>query len=354
MMKPVIEVAPFPGWAALAREWTALEARARVPVFQCWSWVGCLAEDRFPAPVLLRATVSGVPVGLALFNRRGRTLYLTESGDAALDAPFIEHNAPLVAADAPSGTARALLRAAWDVPGIQAVVASGAPPFVADALGRMRARQQDRVAPFVDLAAIRAGDGDYLATRSANTRQQIRRSLRRYGDATLARAADAATALEWLDGLIALHEATWRRRGKPGAFASPFLRRFHAGLVARTLAAGQLDMLRFTAAGRVIGYLYNFRGGGTVYAYQSGLEHIPDDPQRKPGLTCHTLAIAAALREGDGVYDFLGGDDRYKQSLASGAATLCWTRHVRPASLAGLIAMGCKLAVSLRFRRVVI
>jgi len=347
-MTAKVEIAAFPGWAALEQEWTALEAEAASPsVFQSWSWIGCLAEERFPDPILLRAVAGGCVVGLALFNRRGRGLHLAESGDAALDAPFVEHNAPLVARHAPPGTEAALLRAAWRVPGIGRVVASGSPPSVAAAIGGRMTRQQERIAPYVDLAAIRNAEGNYLAGRSANTRQQVRRSLRHYGDATLARAGTETQAQAWLDALIALHEATWRRRGRAGAFASPFLRRFHQALVARTLARGQLDLLCVTAAGREVGYLYNFRAGGRVFAYQSGLEHRPDEPQLKPGLTCHTLAIQAALASGMDVYDFLGGADRYKLSLATGTACLCWTEHVPAASLPGLVAMGRNWARSL-------
>lgn len=350
-MTTEVEIVPFPGFAALEVEWRTLERRAAAPaIFQCWSWVGCLAEERFDDPVLLRARSGDRLTGLALFNRRGERLLLTESGDAARDAPFIEHNAPLVAADAEAGTEAALLRAAWRVPGARRIVLGGVAPGAVGTAGGRVLRSQTRGAPFVDLAAIRAGRGTYLATRSANTRQQIGRSLRRYGDAMLARAETAAQAQAWLDELIVLHAATWQRRGKPGAFADPFMRRFHAALVTRALADGQLDLLRITSYDEVIGLLYNFRAGGRIFAYQSGLSHRPDAPQLKPGLTCHTLAIEAALASGAEVYDFLGGDDRYKQSLATSSVELRWVELVRPSSLLGMAAALYNMARALRER----
>ena len=49
-------------------------------------------------------------------------------------------------------------------------------------------------------------------------------------------------------------------------------------------------MLRITAGGRIIGYLYNFVHAGHVYNYQSGFAY-EDDPVVKPGFVSHYLAI---------------------------------------------------------------
>ncbi len=331
-----IERVPLRDVAALEPEWRALEAMApALSFFQSWTWVGCLAEERFPAPVLLRATRNGQVVGLALFNRRGRHLHLTESGDAGLDAPFIEHNAPLVAHPE---AAAPLLRAAWALGGARRLVLSGVPPALAEGAGGTVLRCQERLAPRLDLDAARAAHGaDWLAGRSPNTRQQIRRSLRAYGMPALCRAETVPEALDWLDALIGLHAASWQARGKPGAFSTPFLRRFHRALVSRALPRDELDLLRITGPERDIGFLYNLRLRGEVSAYQSGL-HPGDGAQHRPGLTSHALAIGHALARGDAVYDFLGGDDRYKRSLSSTALPLHWVQRVPRWSAWGIAA----------------
>lgn len=331
-----IERVPLSGFAELEPEWRALEAAApALSFFQSWTWVGCLAEERYPDPVLLRATQDGVVLGLALFNRRGRHLHLTESGDAALDAPFIEHNAPLVARP---DAAAALLRAAWPLLGARRLVLSGVAPELVIQAGGTALRQQERMAPRLDLRALRDAGGDWLAGRSANTRQQVRRSLRAYGMPVLHRAGSVPEALDWLQALIALHTASWQARGRPGAFATPFLLRFHQALVAAALPRGELDLLRIAAEGQDIGYLYNFRLRGHVSAYQSGFRPGGNDAQRRPGLTSHALAIAHALARGDDVYDFLGGDDRYKRSLSDGACPLHWAQLVPRWSAWGIAA----------------
>jgi CelD/BcsL family acetyltransferase involved in cellulose biosynthesis len=69
--------------------------------------------------------------------------------------------------------------------------------------------------------------------------------------------------------------------------------------------------------------LYQFRHKGHVYSYQSGF-HYERDNRLKPGLVSHRLAIEHSLSAGDAVYDFLGGDDRYKRSLATHGGQLFW------------------------------
>jgi CelD/BcsL family acetyltransferase involved in cellulose biosynthesis len=323
-----IEAGRISSVAALEPDWRALEARApQASFFQGWTWMGCLAEERFPNPVLVRAEVDGVLAGLALFNRRRGRLFLSESGDARLDAPFIEHNAPLIAADAPAGLLPAMLRAAWRCGVSWGMRLSGVSPETAAAAGGVSWRRQDRLAPYVDLNAVRVAGGDYLRTLSANTRQQIRRSLRAFGErgeVRLDRADTSQDALGWFAALAHLHGVTWRQRGKPGAFAEAFVLRFHETLIAGGVAHGDVDILRASAGGAAFGYLYNLRAGRTVHAYQGGWDLGDAGQAERPGMVCHLLAIERALAAGDGRYDFLAGEARYKTSLARTQGRLVW------------------------------
>jgi CelD/BcsL family acetyltransferase involved in cellulose biosynthesis len=142
---------------------------------------------------------------------------------------------------------------------------------------------------------------------------------------------------------------SWSRRGKPGAFADPAIRRFHRSLIATGLPRGEVDLLRIAAGGADVGFLYNFRWQGRVHAYQSGF-YYPDNPQQKPGLTCHALAIEAYRAEGMRCYDFLAGDDRYKTSLAPDLVRLHWLELAHPGSLRGLALRGAALRESWRNR----
>ena len=363
-MSARVSLRPVADPASVAADWRALEPRADASFFQSWTWVGCLASERFGDAWLLRVEQAGALVGLALLNhtrrrtrrppgqRRlfGERLWLGESGDPALDCVHVEHNGPLLARGhagllpaclrallAPSGWPGRILRLSGvDAAHLAAARAAGA--------ARLLRRQP---APFVDLAALGGSEGAYLASLSANTRQQLRRSGRAYaaiGPPGLRRAATLDEALDFLDALAALHQAAWAARGQPGAFARPGFMRFHRELLARAMPRGEADLLRVTAGDHVVGYLYNFRHRGRVLAYQSGFAYAGAPRHGKPGLTCHHAAIAQARRDGMTRYDFLAGGDRYKTSLANAAATLHWLEAAPRWSLSGLALWGRGIA----------
>jgi CelD/BcsL family acetyltransferase involved in cellulose biosynthesis len=242
-----------------------------------------------------------------------------------------------------------MLAAAWGLAGARRMVLSGAPEGLAAAAGGLVLSERRQPAPFVDLAALDGTGGDFLASRSRNTRAQIRRSMRhfegRWGRLRLSRPSGPGEAYAWLEEMIGLHAASWQRRGRPGAFAGAFMRRFHAALVAEAAARGELDLVRLTAGGETLGLLYGFRHRGVVYAYQGGFRSFPGEPDARPGLVAHALAIEQARGAGLARYDFLAGDARYKRSLATGETVLAWTRLVRP-SLAGWAEAGLRRALS--------
>lgn len=330
-----ISLSPPGDLAALGAEWEVLQARAACSFFQSWSWVGCLAAERYDDPLVLRAAQNGVPVALGLFNRRRASLLLHETGRAAWDSVFIEHNGLLVAPGDPAIDAACLRAAMGAIPRAARMAGAGLTlPGVderwlqaARCAGHAVALRATRPAPFRDLASLRGAGKPFLDAISPNMRRQLRRSAARYAQAgplAVVRAATVAEAHGFLDGLAALHQARWTARGLPGAFAEPAFRQFHQALIARALPRGEVDLLRISAGSRLIGYLYNLRSGGHVHAYQGGFDYSDADGQRKPGLTCHHLAIEASLAAGATRYDFLAGDDRYKRDLSDAETTLYW------------------------------
>ena len=350
--RPTLDAA---GLAALGERWRALEAVADASAFQTWTWVGCNATERFPDPVLIEAHDAEGPLALALCNRRrsmffGDTLWLHESGDPVHDVVFTEHNGPLLVRRAPDGLLIEMLQGALQP------FAGRVPRLVLSGVGeatRAAALQTgmavlpgiERVAPYVDFAAMAPGAA-LIDQLSANTRQQLRRSDRAYaarGGSRVETAQTAEQALLFLDALITLHSATWQARGKPGAFATDAMRRFHRCLIRRGVP-GLVELLRITAGGTVVGYLYNLVQGGWAYAYQSGLDYPGAPANAKPGLTCHHLAIEAHRARGGLGYDFLGGADRFKRSLSNAERTLHWLAIAPRLHPAALMALGRSMA----------
>lgn len=306
--------------------------------------MGCLTEQRLDGPTLLEVRKDGAVAALGLFNRHRRTLFLGETGDPGWDAVFIEHNGLLMARD---HDAAALIQAGLRAAAARRLVLAGvdeAHLLAARALpGSVRIRQT-RPAPYVDYAALPAGP--YVASLSANTRYQIRRSDRRYeagGELRIERAGTVAEAREFLAALAVLHQRYWESRGRPGAFAGAHFTRFHHALIERALPTREVDLLRVSAGHSVIGFLYNFIHRGHVYAYQSGFDYQGAEPHQKPGLTSHRLAIELYRSEGATRYDFLGGEDRYKTSLANASATLHWLEYLPRFSATWLVAGAARL-----------
>jgi CelD/BcsL family acetyltransferase involved in cellulose biosynthesis len=356
-----IALVPVTDFAALGERWRALEAQADCSFYQSWTWTGCLAEQRFPDPVLLEAYQDGQTVALALFNRRRflrQTLLLGETGDAARDSPFIEYNDVLMARQACVSLRDCLLVARRQPVGTvrpwvpRRLVLSGvadATLEAARAAGPVAIRRSEQSFS-IDLARLRATGSDLLDGLSANTRYQLRRSDRGYaavGPLVTHRAATATEAHGWLDELATLHQAIWTARGHPGAFARPFFARFHHALIDRGMARGEIDLLRVTAGGEIVGLLYNFRYRGRALAYQGGFDYAGAGRHQKPGLTCHHQAIRFAADAGLDRYDFLAGEGRYKRSLAADATRLHWLEIGAGGEIARLAR---RLARSLRAR----
>jgi len=337
----------LPPLATLEREWRTLEAVARPSFFTSWQWIGTLlaAVPAAHRPNLLRGAARGATVGLALLGAgitrrrhglvRSRALYLNETGDPRFDSITIEHNGIL----APVGQEVVVLDSAiaWfaDLGDVaDELYVSGSTLRLSETTveGRGLGRSETALPSYsLDLGLLSPSSGELYPVLSANARQQLRRAFRQfesYGPLQLSAATTTAEALAFFAELKALHCASWERRGKRHAFAGEFFEPFHRLLIERSFAGGGTQLLRATAGGRIIGYLYNFRAGDRIYAYQSGLADI--DRRDRPGIVAHALAIRHAFQSGARVYDFMAGRNRLKESLSTRCEPMLWQVFQQP------------------------
>lgn len=312
--------------------WRALEPVARPSYFLTWGWMGTWLAS-LPAPPQLAVLYEGAtPVAACLLAKRlirrhrvlpVRARFLNVSGDERLDELTLEHNGLLSAGPEPMAALIEQLPRDWDELVLRCIDRSkldGVPPSVEVAIDR------EISAPFVDLARVR--ERGYLPLLSSDTRAQIRRARRGAGEIAIEVAGDLTSAFDIYNELVALHGARWRARGGAGAFADPYCDRFHRALIGSRFAHGEIQLIRVTGDGRTIGCLYNLAAYGQIAFYQSGFAET-GDARIKPGFVCHAAAIEWAAANGFATYDFLGGDVRYKRSLATGATPLVWARLVR-------------------------
>lgn len=189
--------------------------------------------------------------------------------------------------------------------------------------------------PFADLSS---GFDGYLATRSANSRQQFRRLIR---DAEkngyslkIARGPDEkARALE---ELVAMHQSRWTRIGERGAFEAERVRRFHSRVVQECPAD---SVILATLNGPTTeAVLYGFACRGVFDFYQSGVAPTLTARLKSPGITAHVLLMRELAQLGIQRYDLLAGNSSYKEKLATGSYNFIRRRQFKK-TLSNVIAM---------------
>ncbi len=163
---------------------------------------------------------------------------------------------------------------------------------------------------------LRASGGwdEYLAGRSANLRQQVRRrerALAREHDLQYRLANDPSRLQADLDGLFALHGQRWDAGESPFAGAH---QAFHREFTAVALERGWLRLWFLELDGHPRAAWYGFRFEGIESYYQAGYDASWREKSVGFVLLAHT--IRAALEDGVREYRFLRGNEPFKYRFA--------------------------------------
>ncbi len=334
-MAILVELAPVSDRTQLAHDWRELEGRARPSFFNSWTWIGTWLDELPPKleTALLKATVDGRLAGMAIVVRSKSRLLkgisvncwrVHATGLPELDDLYIEYNGFLLDETHAAEAAQAMLKHLLHLSGSPQVDLPRVNAAFGEVVKRLGnswlVRQQSHTSRLVDLAEVRAREGQLLPILSSNARSQIRRSIKEYeklGPLTIHQAETLAEARAYLGALRALHDHSWHDKGRRSSFTTHgTTQRFHDKLVATGFQRGEVQLLRVAAGPRVLGYLYNFCHQGRVSYYQSGFQYHVLAQHDRPGLVSHLLAIEHNARQGALIYDFMSGDYRYKSTLA--------------------------------------
>jgi CelD/BcsL family acetyltransferase involved in cellulose biosynthesis len=152
----------------------------------------------------------------------------------------------------------------------------------------------------------------FLAARSRNFRQQVRRHERRLAERgeLRFRLSDPGRLQQDLETLFALHEARWSDGGSQ-AFSEP-LRALHREFAPAAQSRGWLRLWVLELDGAPLAAWYGFRFGGAEWFYQSGRR--PEADHVGSTLLAHT--VRAAIEDGTTEYRLLRGDEPYKARFA--------------------------------------
>lgn len=182
---------------------------------------------------------------------------------------------------------------------------------------------------------------EFLASRSANFREQARRrerKLAREHDLRFRLSTDPAQLQADLGVLFRLHAARWKDGGH---WFNETAEAFHRDFAARALERGWLRLWLLELDGQPVAAWYGFRFGGTESYYQAGRDPAWD--RASVGFVLLTHSIRAALEDGMTEYRFLEGSEKYKYRFATqdqGLETLAL-----PGSAAGTAALAAAVTV---------
>jgi CelD/BcsL family acetyltransferase involved in cellulose biosynthesis len=172
----------------------------------------------------------------------------------------------------------------------------------------------EEISPVIDLAQERDWES-YVAARSANFRQQVRRRARRLQDQLGVRfrlTEDPGQLEADFGALLSLHSARW---GQGSAAFAGTREAFHREFAAIALERGWLRLWLAEAEGTPVAAWYGFRFAGADSYYQLGRDPGWDRFAVGAGILEHT--IREAFVDGMHEYRMLRGDEQYKRRYAT-------------------------------------
>ncbi len=345
-----VRIERFEGTEDLHSKWTVLEKRCQRPFFLSWPWIDTWLTKQAIDPWIVNIEQNGETVGLGFFCEAqevrhkilsSKQLCLNSTGDSEKDSITIEFNT-FIAADGYEGHVwRAALNALRNVdhPKWDEIIVRGATEDLYESLSdcgyplHLRARAGSAK---VDLKKLRENDvcdvEGFISTLSKNTRSQIRRSIRLYeerGAIELERASSATEAWQFLQEGAPHHSKRWEEKGGGKAFEREEYVNFHKTMIDKYYGDGVLEVIRINTGSDPMAWIYNFIDRDHVYFYLGALV-FEEDNRLKPGLVAHSYCVADHLKRGSHVYDFMGGENRYKTSLGEPGPTIVSFALQRP------------------------
>lgn len=197
-------------------------------------------------------------------------------------------------------------------------------------------RLTKELAHVVDFGNAKEDGKDIYGVLEYNMRHRVRRSIKAFGDLEVEYALNLPNAKNIFNDLVTLHQESWKRRGKPGVFASKRVTAFHQKLIEKMFPQRKVSLVRVTSKRLgAIGCIYSYIDCDTVFAYQSGFAdftqgHFPDVNinRVKPGYITHALCMDECLKRGYRLYSFGPGHQIYKKEFANKTLELS-SIHIR-------------------------
>jgi hypothetical protein len=366
----VIELVPFSEQIAAAHRWQDLEQSiGNAGLTNSWPWIKTWLDhySNTVQPTFAFGKLDDQPIGAALITKVTHriggvpipSVHLGTAGEPDEETTWVECNQLLVAPEHLDAFATALIHTLRQQFRWSQLRLDGFVPHHANALMRSGAKvglpfrgKVEKKSPAFDFQKAKdEGYQDIISALGKNTRYNIRRSMRlfeqNFGRQKVEWAETREQAKDILGELIELHQKRWQRVKKPGAFQTDRVKRYHEDLIdALSLwPQGSLILFRIKHGETTIGCIFNFVDeDGQVLLHQTGFP-VFEDNRLKPGLVSHVVFMEECKRRGllgekkccqYGLseeewrrprllkYDFLAGENLYKEQLSNTASHLTW------------------------------
>ena len=327
----------------LKEHWLNIQNNEEQPFFLTWSWISAWITTYNPEFFVVTASLGDHPVAIGLFTksiqkRKGfissRQIRLHQMGEPLKDQIWMEYNDFICLSEHRKQAVDDCLSELnsddqWDE-----IVLSMMSAHRAEAvLAKNKNATVDRYRPCyaVNLLDLRANKIDYMKSLTANTRYQIKRSLRIYnehfGSVLLEVATTQQVAVDYFHLAAPFHISRWVDSG----YLNPQFIKFHENLIIQSFDQGSIELLKISAGGQIIAIMYYQIENKTVYFYLHGLNY-DGNKKLKPGLVAHALATQYFIDKGMENYDYMGGYSQYKEQLAKISEELATVVIQRPRS----------------------
>jgi hypothetical protein len=324
-------------YSNLSNQWLTLEKKSTTHFFLSWNWINAwlkIISNNFPL-YLVTAKINQKVVGLGIFVERRtakyvffrrKEWYLHRTGNDAMDQIWIENNNFLVG----DHNKNIILSTIWQQllkqkPEVDEFIiamqhnSNNAEP-AALPLHYTKKKIYTEKGYYLSMVDLKSFD-QYLSLLSKNTRQQIKRSiklLKQLGDVQFNVITEENKQWNLLQQSKHWHIEKWQQTSTPSGFCNPLFTDFHKYLIFAKHSPTKSIVASLQIDNELVGCLYCFIDGESVYFYLSTLKPMSDN-RIKLGLTIHAFFIEWLIDNAPHItkYDFLAGDARYKKSLTN-------------------------------------
>ena len=334
-----------------ARDWNRfLQASSADCVFLTWEWISRWWDvygGQFSLNVLLawraEQLVGIAPLMIGRHARFGsagpRVLMMIGQGGDTLAERFAFISEPNDEGEIAKCFVQHLLGPAarsWDMMLFERMLDSPGKDRLVEALEESRLEVElpaEHLAPYADLP----GDMEaFLASRSSNFRSQYRsscRKLEQLGEVRLRYAGTDIPIPKAIEVLARLHRERFEKQS--ASFRSEAYIRFHTRLAESFFERGWLWLVVLELAGEPIAARYDYVYSNKVWCMQGGWD--PRYGAIRPGMILTGGVIQWAIGRGLTEYDFLCGEEKYKDRWSNAQRRMTSVQAFNPATVVGRI-----------------